>query len=377
MPLLYEQVCDHIIQEIASGRLRPGDRLPTEQEYATSFGVSRITIRRAMSRLQRDGLIERFRGKGTFVTERAGQVATHLAPAPAISSPAPEAHQRRIGFIIPEISDLLGVMMFNGIDERCQECNLDLSIRRSHGNLDIEARTITSWIASGLDGIIIFPSHGEFYNQTLLRAVLSGFPVVLVDRTLGGIPVPSVMTDHYKAAQAITGWLLEQGHASLGFASPSVRGTSSLEERYRGFLDAVQAANSKSPRRFSTLTLDSVVPGNSTAENLERDRDRIRAFLAEHPDLSAILASEFGVALLIEGVIAQDPALRDRNVEIACFDSLVESMSTRSFAHIKQDEHEIGRQAVDLLLRQFDGETPTGRHYVDFALVAGDPARAK
>ena len=368
MPLLYEQVCDHITGEIAAGRLRPGDQLPTEAEYATSFGVSRITIRRAMSRLDQDGLIERFRGRGTFVTAQAARLAAPAKP-PATTAPAPK--RRRIGFIIPELSDLFGVMMFNGIDDRCQECDIDLSIRRSHGDLEIEARTITSWIEAGLDGIIIFPSHGEFYNQALLRAVLNGFPVVLVDRTLEGIPVPAVMTDHYQAAQAITGWLLAQGHTSLAFASPAVRGTSSLEDRHRGFLDAVQA-EARPDRRFTTLTLESVVPGRSTSENMARDRERIRAFLVAHPDVSAILASEFGVALLIEGVVEQDPALREREIEIACFDSLVEAMSPHSFVHIKQDEHEIGRQAVDLLVRQLDGERIAGPQYVDFVLVTRD-----
>jgi len=346
MPLLYEQVCDHITGEIAAGRLRPGDQLPTEAEYATSFGVSRITIRRAMSRLDQDGLIERFRGRGTFVTAQAARLAAPATP-PATTAPAPK--RRRIGFIIPELSDLFGVMMFNGIDDRCQECDIDLSIRRSHGDLEIEARTITSWIEAGLDGIIIFPSHGEFYNQALLRAVLNGFPVVLVDRTLEGIPVPAVMTDHYQAAQAITGWLLAQGHTSLAFASPDVPRTAG-----------------------TTLTLESVVPGRSTSENMARDRERIRAFLVAHPDVSAILASEFGVALLIEGVVEQDPALREREIEIACFDSLVEAMSPHSFVHIKQDEHEIGRQAVDLLVRQLDGERIAGPQYVDFVLVTRD-----
>jgi DNA-binding LacI/PurR family transcriptional regulator len=371
MPLLYEQICERISGDIASGQLRPGDQLPTEQEYATSLSVSRITVRRAMAQLQRDGLIERFRGKGTFVTP----AAPRLARPAAMTDVALPGHDRdtasrprRIGFIVPEISDLFGVMMLNGIDDRCQECGIDLFLRRSHGDIDLEARTIASWIGSGVDGIIIFPSYGEFYNQTLVRAVLNGFPIVLVDRTLGGIPVPSVLTDHYEAARAITRWLVADGHDVLAFVSPAVHGTSSLEERRRGFHDALQEATDR-PRQSRQLILDSVVPGRSTAENYDRDRARIRAFLVEQPDVTGILASEYGVALLIDGVVSADPALRERGIRVACFDSLVESMSTRSFPHIRQDELAIGRQAVDLLLAQWDGERPTGRRYIGFDLV--------
>jgi DNA-binding LacI/PurR family transcriptional regulator/DNA-binding transcriptional regulator YhcF (GntR family) len=367
MPLLYEQICERISGDIASGRLHPGDQLPTEQEYAASLAVSRITVRRAMTQLQRDGLIERFRGKGTFVTQAAPRLAR-----PASPGPAPERNDairpRRIGFIVPAISDLFGVMMLNGIDDRCQECGIDLSLRRSHGDIELEAQTMASWIASGVDGIIVFPSYGEFYNETLVRAVLNGFPVVLVDRTLSGIPVPSVLTDHYEASRALTRWLVADRHDVLAFVSPAVHGTSSLEERQRGFRDALQEATDR-PRQTRQLILDSVVPGRSTAENYERDRERIRAFLVEHPDVTGILASEYGVALLIDGAISGDQELRERGIRVACFDSLVESMTTRSFPHIRQNELEIGRQAVDLLLAQWDGARPTGRHYVPFDLV--------
>ena len=371
MPLLYEQICDYIIDEIAGARLRPGDRIPTEQELASTFAVSRITIRRAMSRLQRDGLIERFRGKGTFVTDRAPHLAAAARPDAANAAPrsAPPRPRRRIGFIIPEVSDLFGVRMLNGIDDRCQEYDIDLSIRRSHGSIEIEARTITAWIEASLDGIIVFPSHGEFYNPTLLRAVLNGFPIVLVDRTLSGIPVPSVLTDHYEASRTITRWLLAQGHQSIAFVSPTVTGTSSLEERQRGFHEALLETRQSAPPTGAQLILDSVLPGRSSTENFERDRQRIRAFLEEHTDITGVLASEFGVALLVDGVLSQEPALRGRSIQIACFDSLDAPMSPRTFPHIRQDEQGIGRLAVDLVLEHLAGKQPTGRHHVPFALV--------
>jgi GntR family transcriptional regulator len=49
--------------------LEPGEKLPREEDLITQFGVSRITIRNALSNLERDGLIERTRAKGTFVAE--------------------------------------------------------------------------------------------------------------------------------------------------------------------------------------------------------------------------------------------------------------------------------------------------------------------
>lgn len=53
-------------QEILEGNYPPDQSLPNEINLAQQFGVSRITMRKAMERLNREGLVERFRGKGTF-----------------------------------------------------------------------------------------------------------------------------------------------------------------------------------------------------------------------------------------------------------------------------------------------------------------------
>ena len=62
---------------IQSGDCPPGARLPNEMELAKAMGVSRITLRTALDALEREGLIMRRRGVGTFVTERP-LLATNL-----------------------------------------------------------------------------------------------------------------------------------------------------------------------------------------------------------------------------------------------------------------------------------------------------------
>ncbi len=56
---------------IASGHYRPGDRLPTEQELASLFGVGRSSIREAIKVFQHLGVVDSKAAKGTFVQERA------------------------------------------------------------------------------------------------------------------------------------------------------------------------------------------------------------------------------------------------------------------------------------------------------------------
>jgi len=66
---LWKQIVERIEADIAEGRLAAGMRLPTEMELAERFGVNRHTLRRALSILTEQGLIEATPGRGTFVKE--------------------------------------------------------------------------------------------------------------------------------------------------------------------------------------------------------------------------------------------------------------------------------------------------------------------
>src|SRR5258707_8054492 len=65
--LLYARIETVLAGEIIDGDLRVGDQLPTEDSLIARFGVSRITVRRAIQNLVSRGLVEIRRGKGTFV----------------------------------------------------------------------------------------------------------------------------------------------------------------------------------------------------------------------------------------------------------------------------------------------------------------------
>jgi GntR family transcriptional regulator len=64
----YRQIASLLRKRITSGKLKPGDLLPTEMELCRTFGISRHTAREALRLLSVDGLIERRRGAGTIVT---------------------------------------------------------------------------------------------------------------------------------------------------------------------------------------------------------------------------------------------------------------------------------------------------------------------
>ena len=75
---LYISVKDEIVDSIAKGKLKPGDKLPSEYELAKKLGVSRMTLRESLRALEEEGLVARKHGVGTFVKARSRRIKSIL-----------------------------------------------------------------------------------------------------------------------------------------------------------------------------------------------------------------------------------------------------------------------------------------------------------
>jgi GntR family transcriptional regulator len=87
---LYDQIERNLRDMIINGHLAPGQTMPTESDLAESYGVSRLTIRRALDDLARQSWVEKKQGVGTFVR----QPVTARIPASKLSF---TAQMRAIG----------------------------------------------------------------------------------------------------------------------------------------------------------------------------------------------------------------------------------------------------------------------------------------
>ncbi|MEK3888386.1 GntR family transcriptional regulator [Bacillus sp. FSL K6-3431] len=66
LPFHY-QIYLKLKEAIESNQIKEGEKIPSEKELQTIFGVSRITVRKAMEDLERDGFVKKYQGKGTIV----------------------------------------------------------------------------------------------------------------------------------------------------------------------------------------------------------------------------------------------------------------------------------------------------------------------
>ena len=372
MPLLYERLRAYLLDEIRSGRLGPGARIPSELALAEQFNVSRITSKKAMETLEREGVIVRYRGKGSFVAERR-EAPLPEAPLPnGLAGHAPVTQKAlvapAIGFVVPNFSDVFGTRMFHAIEERASEHGHSVVFKRTYGRREVEDGAISRFVNLGVRGLIVFPIHGEFYNDALLRIVLDGFPVVLVDRYLKGIVVNSVGTDNQAACRALTMTLVEGGHREIGFFSLPPERTSSIEDRRRGFGAALREASLPYDRSNFLMTLTCTLPGEILESSIEADRKRVNDYLHAHPEMTGFVACEYPLAVILEQVLIAR-GRPDLVVNITCFDAMDSPLEPVRFTHVRQDEQRIGATAVDLLTGHASNPHRTPRIDVPFVIV--------
>lgn len=74
---LYVKIKDYIKENIKSGKLKPGDKIPSEKELSDIFNVSRITASTAIRDLVKDGIVYRIQGKGTFIADKKEENITN------------------------------------------------------------------------------------------------------------------------------------------------------------------------------------------------------------------------------------------------------------------------------------------------------------
>lgn len=100
----YRSVADAVGAEIGAGRLKAGERLPTQREFARQYGIANSTATRVYQELARRGLTEGHVGRGTFVRDASGPAAA----APALSEPADSRVDLELNHpVVPEQAELL------------------------------------------------------------------------------------------------------------------------------------------------------------------------------------------------------------------------------------------------------------------------------
>jgi GntR family transcriptional regulator, arabinose operon transcriptional repressor len=235
----HRTVFERVLADIESGRLKEGERLPSEIEMVKEFATSRPTIARALRDLQNLGLVERKVGSGTYV--RNSQKAVN---------------SWRFGLLIPGLGSTEIFEPICGqlarLAQRQHHTILwgDFGDKRGEVNSDLIEQVCNSFIRQTVAGVFFAPleltEDKDRINQAVVAALeAAGIPIVLLDRDIVPFPQRSrfdlVGIDNRRAGFLVADHLIKLGCGRIDFFSrPDSAPTVML--RIAGYREALLSA---------------------------------------------------------------------------------------------------------------------------------------
>jgi len=340
---LYKQIRSYILDNIKQMNWLPDERIPSENELAAQFKVSRITIKNALAALAEEGLIYRIQGKGSFVSAHpSGEGAVYRTA----SEPA-------AAFLMPRLDNRFSANLLNGIENQLAEEGFHLLFCETGDSQETETRLLKQMLRFPVKGIIVYPSYGETYNEELLKLTLQGFPIVVVDRYLKGVETNHVSSDHVLGAFEACSHLIQLGHRRIGFISTPAEGTTSIADRISGYEKALYEHDILIDRHLRLVSLDSRKVnsvfriGESDAES----REVIKQFLAQTADLTAVIAVNSAVGLTVMDAAEEMGLSVPGDLSVVFLDDYeLSGYSKIPPTCVSQEEYSVGREAVRLLV---------------------------
>lgn len=333
---LYIQLVKHFRNLIQNGTLTPGLRLPTELELAREHGISRNTVRQAMSTLVNEGLLERYQGRGTFVR--------------ALLVQKEQLHQR-VGVMLCHAGDQLNMEILIGIEQAAKAHGYQLSFAYSEESPAQQARDIERLLKDQVAGLIIFPLSDKENDPLIAQIQASNTPLVLVDRYLPQLTTDYVGADNFGGGYRATEHLLILGHTRIGFIHATVGGlhTTSVHDRWEGYRAAL---------RDHGLPYDEALVCASPRTATVSADDPYIAFLNRPDRPSAVfVVTDNHVPKLLQA--ARECGLRvPEDLAIVGFDDLTFAAHlSPPLTTIVQPRVDIGRRAGHLLISRIAGNT--------------------
>lgn len=220
-------VAEALRSQIRLGILKPGDRLPSYSAMMAEYGMSSVTVERLYNGLEKEGLIFRQHGRGTFVATPARREPTGLVG---------------IAFVAPTPNEPLIYWseLWQGVSEAAERHDVQLVALNQSSSAGFDM----------VDGVLICNPQPEEV-EALLQRVPAGTPFVsaLVPRT----DMASVVSDDYAATASLVRHLLSLGHTRIAYMTSSTHDPFSTT-RGRAYRDVLREAGIEpDPRWFRIL----------------------------------------------------------------------------------------------------------------------------
>jgi DNA-binding LacI/PurR family transcriptional regulator len=350
---LYVQIVEDVKSKIASKKLKADDRLGSQSELAEFYGVSLITVKKALATMIHGGILYSRVGKGTYVAR------TPLEERPR--------ERQTIGLVLRDIQSPFFSRVMHSVEDAAYERGYHVLISSSSGSKVREEAQIARLRKFGVSGMIVASmSHKYHATPTVRRMLHEGFPFVMVSY-VADEDIPFVGSDHELGGYLATNYLIKLGFQRIGYINGE-RGNLVGDLRQRGYERALIHDGRRTKKelifhlRFRGERHD-YQSGYEIGKKLLKMRVKPDAVFV-YNDLSAL---GFEDAILDQGLKVPE------DVGVVGFDDIERGQYARvPLTTVRQPTALIGRRAVELLLKLMGGKTVTTRIILKPELVIRD-----
>ena len=333
----YVQLKKALQSKIQNGVYAPGELIPTEIELCRQYGISRHTVRQALSELVKEGVVYRVPGKGTFVARRRprANIATDT-----------------ISFLLAGATDYFTLHILQGVEDVAAAQRWTLTFGNSKDSHADQARLIDEAVGAGTEGFIIMPvdppgiAADTGYLSPFLTLSRLGIPVVFVDRYYDGVDFDAVVSDNFGGMKEAVAHLAELGHTRIGFVSTPNFQTSSVSDRYRGYLAGLDEVG--------------IRPSPSWVLEWTTGREGLREYLHAVAPTAVVAVDDYIAAEVLVAAREMGLAVPDDLAIVGFDDSEVATLVEVPLTTVRQFPFDMGKAAARRLLEVLRGNRRRG-----------------
>ena len=324
----WQAIHDDLRSRILAGDFAPGDAVPSDDDLAAQWGVSRLTAHRALYELARIGVVRRVRGAGTVVAEKLP------GPRPIVAAVVFTLTQRFEADLLSAVAHALG-----------DDYRIELAETRHD---PVREATLLRRLVEESDAVVLFPTCAPENDALLAGITASGYPLLCLDHYPDGVVVDAVLSDHYGAARAGMEALLDRGHRNVAHLMDMETHVVSTAERLRAYEDALRKRGGNPARLVRSFPYLAPSTARELEQALQLVQDALAAMLAgpEPPTAVFCMRHLYGVVAM-EALDRMDKRVPD-DMEVLTFvdrHSFLLRNPERTM-RIFQDLDEIGRIAA-------------------------------
>ena len=342
----YEQLKSFVLAELHSGRLKPGDALPSEPKLANSLQVARNTIRQALGELEQEGVIERVKGQGTFVRDIPKEVPKQGLDAFAV--------------IVPEtLGEAFYSPLMSGFEKACNQIHNEMIVRSTSNSPHRQADAILSLMDKKVGGIAMVPVTSVATPPYQIRQLQQqGVPVVFCHRGVEGVSAPTLAINFKQIARMAGEQFLKFGHKQIAYLTLITDSDPAALNYKLGLREVLSEGGVELREEFiyRPPNKERIFPAYSYEESVREwledicsRKDRPTAIFVPFDPFAEMAMSLLGeMGLRIPGdisLLSFGPKWR-------------EMLIARKISAIVIDSIEVGRKACDLLAEMRSGRRP-------------------